>query len=66
LNGEPDDVEKVLVTENNYNSGIEGTMLAKSLITSGFGTALVLSVGPLTVAGIITEKTMSESEPTLL
>jgi len=32
-------------------------MMAKSLITSGTGRALVLAVGRMTVAGVITEKT---------
>jgi P-type Ca2+ transporter type 2C len=66
LTGEPDGIEKVPLTEENYNSGVMCTMLAKSLISSGFGTALVLAVGPNSVAGVITEKTMSESEPTHL
>jgi Ca2+-transporting ATPase len=58
LTGEPDGVEKIPLTEENYNSGVMCTMLAKSLIQSGFGTALVLAVGPNSVAGVITEKTM--------
>jgi len=66
LTGEPDGVEKEPVTEDNYNSGVMATMMAKSLVTQGFGKALVLAVGNYTVAGVITEKTMSESEPTLL
>ena len=32
LTGEPDGVEKVPLTEENYNSGAMCTMLAKSLI----------------------------------
>lgn len=40
-------------------------MLAKSLITSGTGKALVVAVGLKTVAGVITEKTqVSETDPT--
>lgn len=35
LTGEPDGVEKVPLTEENYNSGVMCTMLAKSLIQSG-------------------------------
>ena len=66
LTGEPDGVDKVPINEDNYNSGVLCTMLAKSLITNGFGTALVLAVGPHTVAGVITEKTMKEPEPTHL
>lgn len=59
-------MEKVFVDENNYNNGTTGTMMAKSLICSGFGKALVLAVGPNTVAGVITEKTQRATEPTLL
>jgi P-type Ca2+ transporter type 2C len=66
LTGEPDGVEKVPLTEDNYNSGAMCTMLAKSLIQNGQGTALVLAVGPNSVAGVITEKTMSDNEPTHL
>lgn len=57
LTGEPDGIEKVPLTEENYNSGVMCTMMAKSLIQNGVGTALVLAVGPNTVAGVITEKT---------
>jgi len=32
-------------------------MLAKSLVATGFGKALVVAVGPNSVAGVITEKT---------
>lgn len=66
LTGEPDNMEKVYVEESNYNNGATGTMMAKSLICSGFGKALVMAVGPNTVAGVITEKTQKPSEPTLL
>ena len=66
LTGEPDGIDKVPVDEANYNSGIMCTMLAKSLIQTGFGKAVVMAVGPNTVAGVITEKTQAESEPTLL
>ena len=57
LTGEPDGIEKVPLTEENYNSGVMCTMMAKSLIQNGVGTALVLAVGPNTVAVVITEKT---------
>lgn len=66
LTGEPDNMEKVYIDENNYNNGTTGTMMAKSLICSGFGKALVVAVGPMTVAGVITEKTQKPAEPTLL
>jgi magnesium-transporting ATPase (P-type) len=58
LTGEADAFEKVPVTESNFNQeGLYGTLYAKSLVSTGFGTALVMAVGPKTVAGIITEKT---------
>lgn len=41
-------------------------MLAKSLITAGFGKGIVVAVGPHSVAGVITEQTMKEKEPTNL
>lgn len=41
-------------------------MMAKSLICSGFGKAIVVSVGTNTVSGVITEKTQKPPEPTLL
>jgi len=66
LTGEPDSVEKVPVDEHNYNSGVMCTMLAKSLVSTGFGKALVVAVGPNAVAGVITEKTQTQSQPTLL
>lgn len=66
LTGEPIGIEKEVITEENYTSGVMGTMMAKSLITSGFGKALVIAVGRNTVSGVITEKTQTENEPTLL
>jgi magnesium-transporting ATPase (P-type) len=66
LTGEPDNMDKVVVDDNNYCHGSTGTMMAKSLICSGFGKAIVVAVGPNTVAGVITEKTQKPAEPTLL
>jgi len=43
-----------------------GTLLAKSLVVSGTGTALVLTVGGNTAAGKITEQTQKGNEPTHL
>ena len=40
--------------------------MAVDQVQSGFGKALVVAVGPNTVAGIISSKTMKPSEPTLL
>jgi magnesium-transporting ATPase (P-type) len=66
LTGEPMGIMKEPITEHNYNQGGMCTMLAKSLIQSGTGRALILAVGPYSVAGVITEKTQTVSEPTLL
>jgi magnesium-transporting ATPase (P-type) len=66
LTGEPDYVDKIRVTEENFDKGCMGSMLAKSLIETGFGRALIVAVGPNTVAGVITLKTQKPSEPTLL
>jgi len=66
LTGEPDNMDKVPVTVDNYQQEACGTMMAKSLICSGFGKAVVLAVGTRTVAGVITEKTQKPSEQTLL
>jgi magnesium-transporting ATPase (P-type) len=43
-----------------------GTLLAKSLMQTGTGTAIVLAVGPNTSAGKITEDTQKTNEPTHL
>jgi len=66
LTGEPDEISKDVITHNNYATGELGTMLAKSLITHGFGKAMVVAVGPHSVAGVITEQTIKEKEPTNL
>jgi len=66
LTGEPDGVVKTVVTEDNYQSGSICSMSAKSLVTQGFGKALVCAVGFNTDAGAITLKTQVENEPTLL
>jgi len=61
LTGEPDYVEKYRIDESNWDQGVMGTMLAKSLVATGFGKAIVVAVGPKTVAGVITEKTQTEN-----
>jgi Ca2+ transporting ATPase len=66
LTGEPDYVEKYVIDEQNWDQGVMGTMLAKSLVATGFGKAIIVAVGPKTVAGVITEKTLCASQPTLL
>jgi len=66
LTGEPDQNVKTPVDEANFQNGALCTMLAKSLVCSGFGKAIVLAVGPYSVAGVITEKTQQAPQPTLL
>lgn len=66
LTGEPDNMDKVPVTRDNYQQEACCTMMAKSLICSGFGKAIVVAVGTRTVAGVITEKTQKAAEQTLL
>jgi Ca2+ transporting ATPase len=66
LTGEPDAIVKTPVTSDNYTSGVLNTMMAKSLVSTGFGKALVLAVGPNTVSGVITEKSQAPPQPTLL
>ena len=53
LTGEPDQQPKKVINETNMQD--IGTLLAKSLIVSGTGTAIVMTVGPNTAAGAITE-----------
>ena len=41
-------------------------MLAQSLVSQGNGKGIVIAVGKNSIAGVITEKTQLEQEPTLL
>jgi len=64
LTGEPDSLEKVVVTEDNMNDGVQGVLLAKSLCDAGSGKAIVTAVGLSTAAGIISDNDGAEKEPT--
>mgnify|MGYP001006245609 CR=1 FL=1 len=66
LNGEPDFTEKTATTVENYKQGAICAMLAKSLVATGFGKAMVITVGPATNAGVITLETQKPTKPTLL
>ena len=66
LTGEPDNMDKTPVTMDNYQEEACCTLMAKSLICSGFGKAIVVAVGTRTVAGVITTKTQKSAEDTLL
>jgi len=64
LTGEPDSLEKVVVTEDNMNDGVQGVLLAKSLCDAGSGKAIITAVGLSTAAGIISDNDGAEKEPT--
>mmetsp|Transcript_27325 Transcript_27325/g.41551 ORF Transcript_27325/g.41551 Transcript_27325/m.41551 type:complete len:546 (+) Transcript_27325:1005-2642(+) len=66
LTGETGSIPKIPLTDENSKKGAECILLAKSVVASGQGRALVVGVGPNTVAGVITEKTRMENEPTPL
>lgn len=57
LTGEPDSIKITPLTKDNYRDGNICTMLAKTLCEGGVGKAIVVCVGPTTVAGAINEKT---------
>lgn len=56
MTGEPESVKKEVVSKQNYKNGTIGTLLAKSLVISGIGKAIVIAVGNNTVSGAATEK----------
>ena len=56
MTGEPESVKKEVVTKENYKNGTVGTLLAKSLVISGMGKAIVVAVGNNTVSGAISER----------
>lgn len=64
LTGEPDSLEKVVVTQDNMNDGVQGVLLAKSLCDAGSGKAIITAVGLNTAAGIISDNDGTEKEPT--
>lgn len=52
LTGEPDALEKGRVTpENSTDTVTNGVCFCKALVSTGFGTALVVAVGEDTAAG---------------
>ena len=56
MTGEPESVKKEVVTKENYKNGSVGTLLAKSLVISGMGKAIVVAVGNNTVSGAAAER----------
>lgn len=66
LTGEPEEQERVVVDELNHKTGAACTLLSRSMVKSGKGTALVVAVGRNSVAGIIQEQATKEDEDTPL
>lgn len=66
LTGEPEQVEKSAVTEDNYTSNPNPFLLGKTLIVSGTGTAMICAVGCNSRSGMAEEKLNIEDEETPL
>jgi len=66
LTGEPEQVEKAPVTEHTFESNPNPFLLAKTLVESGQGTAIVCAVGTHTRSGMAEEKLNIEEEATPL
>jgi magnesium-transporting ATPase (P-type) len=66
MTGEPDNVDKEAVTDETIQSGPNPFMLAKTLIISGQGIAMVGAVGTNTQTGQAEEKLTIEDEATPL
>lgn len=66
MTGEPEASEKAAVTEANYKHNPNPFLLAKTLVESGQGRALVCAVGPNTRSGMAEEKLNIEEEETPL
>ena len=66
LTGEPDQLPKVPLTQDNYTDGSTAALLGMSMCVKGFGKAVVIAVGEHTVSGAITKSTQRPNEPTLL
>ena len=66
MTGEPEASEKAAVDESNYKSNPNPFLLAKTLIESGQGKALVCSVGANTRSGMAEEKLNIEEDETPL
>lgn len=66
MTGEPDTQEKVSVDENSYKLNPSPFLLAKTLVESGQGRALVCAVGSHTRSGMAEEKLNIEEEATPL
>lgn len=66
MTGEPDNMEKVGITSDNFEYNPNPFMYAATLVISGQGTALVCAVGTNTQSGMAEEKLNIEEEATPL
>lgn len=61
LTGEPDELEKLPLTEENVQTGAHAIMYAKATVSGGKGAAIVLAVGTSTASGDV-EATVQENQ----
>ncbi len=66
LTGEPEQLEKFALVENNYEHNPTPFLLAKTLVVSGQGHALICAVGTNTRTGMAEEKLNIEEDETPL
>jgi len=64
MTGEPDEMAKFAITEDNFEHNPSPFLMAKTMLTKGEGKALVVCVGMNTFAGKIEEKLHLEDEAT--
>jgi len=66
MTGEPDELPKFAVNEENYEHNPNPFLMAKTMLTKGEGKAIVACVGANTFAGKVEEKLHIEDEATPL
>lgn len=66
MTGEPDELPKFAVTEENYEHNPSPFLMAKTMMTKGEGKGIVCCVGQNTFAGKVEEKLHIEDEATPL
>ena len=60
MTGEPDQLPKVPLNQDNYQDGSIAALIGMSMCVKGFGKALVIAVGENTVSGAITKATQKK------
>lgn len=66
MTGEPDQLEKSAVTEENYENNPDPFLIGKTLVCNGMGTAMVCCVGTNSRSGMAEEKLNTEEDETPL